>query len=158
MDRDRVSSDLISGQARAADRNPCHYLCSGSEVGSIKEQHLHDREDLCPSLQPFVRVVCSKMCNLGSVAGPTATSRPVCAGFGEVSQPGGVGKDWTAHIVRGPTPVVTYTQDLYSNEWENGNFCFLPNTDGLKLENQSAKKQQSEKCRIKIPEAASWAV
>lgn len=82
MDRDRVSSDLISGQARAADRNPCHYLCSGSEVGSIKEQHLHDREDLCPSLQPFVRVVCSKMCNLGSVAGPTATSRSVCRVWG----------------------------------------------------------------------------
>lgn len=52
MDRDRVSSDLISSQARAADRNPCRYLCSGSEVGSVKEQHLHDREDFCPSLQP----------------------------------------------------------------------------------------------------------
>lgn len=156
MDRDRVSSDLISGQARAADRNPCHYLCSGSEVGSIKEQHLHDREDLCPSLQPFVRVVCSKMCNLGSVAGPTATSRSVCRVWG--GQPAWrcrEGLDST-HSAR---PNTCGNMDLYSNEWENGNFCFLPNTDGLKLENQSAKKQQSEKlCRIKIPEAASWAV
>lgn len=80
----------------------CH---SGSEDGSIKEQHLRDRDNFCFSTRccPALRVVVSKMYPLGDAMARPRAKRPsrLHVGFRRVSQPGDLGEDLEACTAQG---------------------------------------------------------